>query len=206
MKSIFLASGSPRRFELLQLLQRPFQVVRPDIAELQQPHEAAHQYVSRLAKEKADAGLAMIENPETAENALVIGSDTVVVVDGDVLEKPRDQADFRRMFKRLSGRAHQVMTAVAVVSKHGCATDMVTTEVHFCHVSEAQADAYWQTDEPRDKAGGYAIQGYAGKFVTLLKGSYSAVVGLPLYETEQLLLRMQASPAQHSQTHSEKRG
>ena len=198
MKSIFLASGSPRRAALLQLLQRPFQVLNPDIEEIQQPTEAAHQYVTRLAKAKAQAGLALL-NDDQRNEALVIGADTVVVVDGEVLEKPCDETDFLRMFERLSGRIHQVLTAVAVVSARGEAMDRVTTEVHFCPISREEARAYWQTGEPRDKAGGYAIQGYAGKYVTLLKGNYSAVVGLPLYETEQLLLRMLASPAQHSE-------
>ena len=198
MKSIFLASGSPRRTALLQLLQRPFQVLNPDIEEVQQPTEAAHQYVTRLAKAKAHAGLALLD-AEQRTDALVIGADTVVVVDGEVMEKPRDETDFMRMFKRLSGRVHQVLTAVAVVSAEGEAMDRVTTEVHFCTISEGEARAYWQTGEPCDKAGGYAIQGYAGKFVTSLKGSYPAVVGLPLFETEQLLLRMLASPAQHSE-------
>lgn len=198
MKSIYLASGSPRRTALLQLLQRPFQVLNPGIEEVQQPSEAAHHYVSRLAQAKAHAGLALLDADQQA-NALVIGADTVVVVDAEVMEKPRDEADFLRMFERLSGGVHQVLTAVAVVSTQGEAMDRVTTEVHFCPISEDEAKAYWQTGEPCDKAGGYAIQGYAGKYVTLLKGNYSAVVGLPLYETEQLLLRMLASPAQHSE-------
>lgn len=199
MKSIYLASGSPRRNELLQLLQRPFQVLHPDVEEVQRRDEAAHQYVSRLAKAKADAGLDLLVNADARSAALVIGADTVVVVDGEVLEKPQDKADFLRMFARLTGRAHQVLTAVAVVSEHGVAMDLVTSEVHFCHISEAEACVYWATGEPHDKAGGYAIQGYAGKYVTMLKGNYSAVVGLPLYETEQLLLRMLASPAQDSE-------
>lgn len=187
MKSLFLASGSPRRYELLQVLQRPFRVIRPHVEERQAADEAAHQYVRRLAEDKARAGLALIEAPQ---DAVVIGSDTIVVVDGDVLEKPVDEADFLAMFARLSGRTHQVMTAVAVQDDTQCLSDMVTTEVHFCHISAQQATAYWTTGEPVDKAGGYAIQGYAGKFVEYMKGSYSAVVGLPLFETEQLIQRI----------------
>lgn len=187
MKSLFLASGSPRRYELLQVLQRPFSVIRPQVEECQAADEAAHQYVRRLAQNKANAGLALLEAPQ---DAVVIGSDTIVVVDGDVLEKPADEADFMAMFALLSGRTHQVMTAVAVQDDSQCLSDMVTTEIHFCHISPQQAAAYWTTGEPVDKAGGYAIQGYAGKFVEYMKGSYSAVVGLPLFETEQLIQRI----------------
>ena len=187
MKSLFLASGSPRRYELLQLLQRPFKVVRPQVEERRGKNESAHQYVTRLAEDKAKAGMALLAS---AQEAVVIGSDTIVVVDGDVLEKPTDRSDFMAMFDRLSGRAHQVMTAVAVVDSEQCLTDMVTTEIHFCHITPQQAAAYWATQEPLDKAGGYGIQGYAGKFVEYMKGSYSAVVGLPLFETEQLLQRI----------------
>lgn len=201
MKSLYLASGSPRRYELLQLLQRPFTVIRPQVAELRAPDEVAHQYVTRLAKDKANAGLQLLatqtetdQADHTANHAVVMGSDTIVVVDGDVLEKPADQSDFLAMFERLSGRTHQVMTAVAVADSEQCFTDMVTTEIHFCHISPQQAADYWSTGEPADKAGGYAIQGYAGKFVEYMKGSYSAVVGLPLFETEQLLQRIMDNP------------
>lgn len=187
MKSLFLASGSPRRYELLQVLQRPFSVIRPQVEERQAAGEAAHQYVRRLAQDKAKAGQALVEAPQ---DAVVIGSDTIVVVDGGVLEKPADEADFMAMFARLSGRTHQVMTAVAVQDERQCLSDIVTTEIHFCHISPQQAAAYWATGEPVDKAGGYAIQGYASKFVEYMRGSYSAVVGLPLFETEQLIQRI----------------
>lgn len=204
MTSLYLASGSPRRYQLLQLLERPFSVIRPQVEEIRQPHETAPDYVSRLAQDKARAGLKLLEQQQSGIplDAWVIGSDTVVVVDGDVLEKPRDQAHHAAMMARLSGRSHQVMTAVAVVSASECLHDRVTTEVKFCQISPAQAAKYWATGEPQDKAGGYAIQGYAGKFVTYLKGNYSAVVGLPLYETEQLLQRMQ-QPKTEGEQHDE---
>ncbi|RUO34014.1 Maf family protein [Aliidiomarina soli] len=186
MKPLYLASGSPRRYELLQLLQYPFSVIRPHVPEIPQDDEAAHAYVSRLACSKASAGLPLRES--TA--GIVIGADTIVVVDGDILEKPRDKAHFLQMFSRLSGRAHQVMTAVCVDDGNRQLHDLVTTEIRFRQISSDEAEHYWATGEPTDKAGGYGIQGYAGKFVEFIRGSYFAVVGLPLYETDQLIKRL----------------
>ncbi|WP_258239838.1 Maf family protein [Pseudidiomarina homiensis] len=179
---LVLASGSPRRYELLQLLDRPFSVVRPEVPEQQQLNETAADYVQRLAKIKAEAGAAMVD-----DDALVIGADTIVVCDEQVLEKPLDEADFSRMMQMLAGRSHQAMTAVAL--HHNGATDvvLVTTLVHFKPLSDAEIADYWRSGEPHDKAGGYGIQGRAAKFVERIEGSYLAVVGLPLYETEQLI-------------------
>lgn len=183
MTPLYLASGSPRRYELLQLLDYPFEVIRPQVVEQQQPDESAYRYVRRLAGDKALAGQAMLDQTD----AIVIGADTIVVVDDDVLEKPQDYSHYRDMMCRLSGRTHQAVTAVAVVRAEKLLLEQVTTEVTFCHLSARQIDDYWATGEPQDKAGGYGIQGRGGRFVEHIQGSFFAVVGLPLYETEQLL-------------------
>ncbi|MEX1222869.1 MAG: Maf family protein [Idiomarina sp.] len=182
MTSLVLASGSPRRADLLTQLGYKFSVVTPNIIEQQQPQESAQTYVERLAREKALAGLQLLPAP-----AVVIGSDTLLVLNNQVLEKPRDKAHFIDMFSALSGATHEVLTAVAVTNGEQTRTIRVSTKVSFKVISTAEMVAYWNTGEPADKAGGYGIQGIGGRFVTTLDGSYFAVVGLPLYETEQLL-------------------
>lgn len=182
MSDLILASASPRRFELLQqigvrCIRRPV-----DIPELQQPGEAAQAFVERLAREKALAGVAVSD-----AGAVVLGSDTVVVLQGEVMGKPVDKADGIRMLKSLSDNNHQVMTAVAVACGERIRANVVTTEVRFRCLSDAECEAYWETGEPVDKAGGYGIQGLGAVFVADISGSYSAVVGLPLLETAQLL-------------------
>ena len=187
---LLLASASPRRQQLLQLLERPFTLVLPQVPEQRQANETASAYVQRLALAKAQAGLALANAAAVPEaEYYVLGADTIVVAAGQVLEKPKHFADFCRMMALLSGQMHEVLTAVAVVDKRGVSQSLVRTEVHFKVISEAELQAYWASGEAADKAGGYGIQGRAGKFVTQLSGSYSAVVGLPLYETEQLLLK-----------------
>ncbi len=185
MTTIALASASPRRRELLSQLGVDYQVVKIDVDESQWPAESAPAYVARLAKAKASAGFAAV-----AQQMPALGADTIVVVDGQVLGKPKDQADFMRMMQLLQGRSHQVMTAVAVVHAQGVEASTVTTDVWFGSLTEAAMMAYWQTGEPHDKAGGYGIQGIAGRFVEKINGSYFAVVGLPLFETSQLLERV----------------
>lgn len=182
---IVLASGSPRRFELLQLLDRPFTVVRPDVPEQQQANEAALAYVQRLALSKAHAGAAM-----ATADALVLGADTIVVCADQVLEKPRDYAHFVEMMQLLSGRSHQAMTAVAGVMAEHEAVIVSSATVTFKPLTAAEIEHYWHSGEAQDKAGGYGIQGRAAKFVTHLEGSYLAVVGLPLFETEQLIQQL----------------
>lgn len=182
MSDLILASASPRRFELLQQIgvsctRRPV-----DIPEIQQPGEAAEVFVERLAREKAQAGVAV-----SGPGAIVLGSDTVVVLQGEVMGKPRDKADGIRMLKSLSDNNHQVMTAIAVACGEQIRATVVTTEVRFRCLSDSECDAYWETGEPQDKAGGYGIQGLGAVFVADISGSYSAVVGLPLLETAQLL-------------------
>lgn len=195
---LVLASASPRRRELLQLLDRPFQVVVTHVPEQREVGESPTDYVRRLARTKAAAGLALWRQQQHSD-AIVIGADTIVALADTVLEKPQDENDFRRMMTLLSNRTHQVFTAVAVTNGEREEVAVVAATVRFKALTEAEIDAYWQSGEPVDKAGGYGIQGRAAKFVTHVEGSYLAVVGLPLYETEQLLQAvegtMQSSPS-----------
>lgn len=184
--AIALASSSPRRRELLAQLDVNYKLVKADIDETVLPDEAAAVYVQRLALAKAHAGLARLQH-----DLPVLGADTVVVVDGLILGKPADFEQFRQTMLLLSGRSHQVMTAIALVSAQHQLTQLVSTDVTFRALTEAEISAYWATGEPQDKAGGYGIQGLAGRFVQRINGSYSAVVGLPLCETEQLLQQWQ---------------
>jgi septum formation protein len=186
--TLYLASQSPRRYELLSGLGVGFSVLPIDVDESMRSLESAEDYVSRLARSKAAAGLGIVaERGESG--ALVMGSDTAVVVDRDILGKPRDRDDFIDMMERLSGRAHDVMTAVALASHDQVDVEVVTSRVVFAEVMPEQARAYWGTGEPADKAGGYAVQGLASVFIKRIEGSYSAIVGLPLRETAQLLTR-----------------
>lgn len=190
MVKIALASASPRRRELLSQLGVDFDLVKVDVDERQFPQEAATDYVLRLAKTKAQAGLAV---QMSAAKLPVLGADTIVVVDGEVLGKPVDQDDFLRMMRLLSGRQHQVYTAIALATPELLLSDTVSTAVWFSAMTTAQMLAYWQSGEPADKAGGYGIQGLASRFITKIEGSYFAVVGLPLYETDQLLQQLVAA-------------
>ncbi|WP_320823619.1 Maf family protein [Reinekea sp.] len=184
MTQLILASQSPRRRELLATLGVEFTTLTANIDESVRPGEAARAYVDRLALAKAQAGLAL---SGLAQKCWVLGSDTSVVIDDQVLGKPSSEADFQTMMRLLSGRTHQVLTGIALVSKGQCLHDLVTTEVTFMALSKQQISAYWHSSEPVDKAGGYAIQGLGAVFVTRVVGSYSAVVGLPLHETARLL-------------------
>jgi len=184
MATLYLASGSPRRRELLTQIGVPFITLSASIDETPLPAEAASGYVERLALEKARAGLASLERTDAA---VVLGADTAVVVDGRILGKPVDRADALAMLDALSGREHEVLTAVALVSVAREDAHVVTSRVRMRALAPGEAQAYWETGEPQDKAGSYAIQGLAGVFVTQLEGSYSAVVGLPLCETAQML-------------------
>lgn len=182
MNSIILASQSPRRAELLRQMQVDFAVLAVDIDESYYPEETPLVYVQRLALQKAQTAW-----QSSAQDKPVLGADTVVVSKGQVLGKPKDLADCRRMLKLLSGESHEVLTAVALVTGEQQLQALVKTQVSFKVLSQAEIDWYWHTGEPVDKAGAYAIQGIGGQFVLHIKGSYSAVVGLPLYETRQLL-------------------
>ncbi|MBA1191961.1 septum formation inhibitor Maf [Pseudomonas entomophila] len=184
MTLLYLASASPRRRELLAQIGVPLTVVSAPIDESVQPGEAAPAYVERLARAKAEAGQACLAAP-----GVVLGSDTAVVLDGQILGKPQSREHGLAMLAALSGRRHHVMTAVAVTNGARCESLCVATEVTFRVIDETEAQRYWSTGEPLDKAGGYAVQGLGAVFVTALHGSYSAVVGLPLTETAALLAR-----------------
>ncbi len=181
---LFLASASPRRRQLLEQAGYRFHVVKPDIEEQRQHDESPYDYVLRLSQQKAAAGLILAHDHD---NAVVLGADTIVVLDDLLMEKPLDFQDANAMLTALSGRRHQVMTAVTVLDKEKQCSDVVITDVWFKPLSEEEISHYWQTGEPCDKAGSYGIQGSGGRFVSRIEGSYSAVVGLPLFETDQLL-------------------
>ena len=188
---IYLASTSPRRRELLAQLGIRFEVVSQDIPEIREGHETPEQYVERLALAKARAGLIVLGKGASAP---VLGADTAVVVDNEVLGKPRDEQDALAMLERLSGRSHRVLSAVAVVARVDLGQDrhlVKTSESHvvFRSTTADERKAYWLSGEPADKAGAYGIQGLAAVFIERLVGSYSGVMGLPLYETAELLRR-----------------
>lgn len=177
---LILASASPRRAELLRQIGVRFSVQTADVPEIYRLGERPEDYVRRLSEAKARALAAGATLP-------VLGADTVVVCDGQVLEKPRDAEHAQAMLLRLANRRHQVMTGVALVDRARIEQQVVVTQVAFGPITPHQAAAYWHTGEPADKAGGYAIQGLAAVFVERIEGSFSNVVGLPLYETAQLL-------------------
>lgn len=194
MATLYLASGSPRRRELLTQIGVPFQILSAPIDEAVLPGESAEAYVQRLAQAKAAAGLATLSTPS---NAVVLGADTAVVLDGQILGKPVDRADALAMLQLLSGREHQVLTAVALNDGQRSRVCLVSSDVSLRPVSADEAQAYWASGEPQDKAGGYAIQGLAAIFVNGMRGSYSAVVGLPLCETAALLSEFGIPSWQH---------
>lgn len=188
---LFLASKSPRRAQLLGQLGLHFETLDVDIVEHPLPGEHAEDYVRRLAREKAGAGfLQMAGIPD----ACVIGSDTEVVLDGEIFGKPADADDAARMLRRLSGREHRVLTAVAIVSAGREAECVQASTVRFADLDAAAIARYVASGEPLGKAGAYAIQGHAAAFIEHLSGSYSGVMGLPLYETAQLLAKMTSRP------------
>ncbi|BEM84363.1 Maf-like protein [Serratia marcescens] len=182
MTSLYLASGSPRRRELLTLLGVSFDILLTHTEEQRREGEAAEAYVRRLAQDKAKAGVALAQ-----EDRPVLGADTIVVLNGRVLEKPRDEAHAADMLAALSGKQHQVMTAVAIADRHDVRCQLVVTDVTFRSLSQQDIRDYIATGEPMDKAGAYGIQGKGGCFVRAITGSYHAVVGLPLVETHELL-------------------
>lgn len=182
LRPVVLASASPRRRELLEQIGLSFTVAPVDVDETPFPDERPDHYVERLARQKAEDGLARADDP----NSLVIGSDTTVVCEDRIMGKPANESEAAEMLRLLSGRTHKVMTAVALAGEYGCYARLVITEVRFREISDEEIKAYWQTGEPADKAGGYGIQGRGAVFVDGLWGSYSAVVGLPLQETAEL--------------------
>lgn len=184
---VYLASASPRRRELLSQIGVPFQILMVEVDESVAAAESPAAYVSRIAAAKADAGWHLRQQAEHRAPYPVLAADTTVVIDGEILGKPADDSDAARMLRLLSGRTHEVLTAVALAAADRRASSLSRSEVTFRHITAAEARDYWHTGEPRDKAGGYAIQGCGAVFVADLRGSYSGVMGLPLYETAQLL-------------------
>ncbi|WP_057182625.1 MULTISPECIES: Maf family protein [Colwellia] len=187
-QQLILASQSPRRRELLTQLGYQFTVRVSDIDETVEATETAHDYVLRLAKLKAQHVLRLLPKAEQA-NSHVLGSDTCVVLNGQILGKPVNEADCLKTLSLLSNNQHQVLTAITLASQTSVQGQVISTQVTFKALSKAEIHAYWLTGEPQDKAGSYGIQGIAGQFVKSINGSYSAVVGLPLYETAQLLAK-----------------
>ncbi len=189
MSKIYLASASQRRRKLLQQLGIGFDVIVPAVSELQRQGESPMEYVQRLAAEKAYDVQRRVE-----EQALplrpVLGADTCVVLDGAVFGKPRDQGEGEAMLRRLSGRTHTVLTAVTVLHDGAQQTVMDASQVTFRRLDAAEIADYWETGEPADKAGAYALQGRAAAFVSRIEGSYSSVVGLPLYHVAAMLAKI----------------
>jgi septum formation protein len=178
-----LASASPRRRQLLELIGVPHVVTPADIDETPRAGERGPDYVGRLAQDKARAvhrGHAQLP---------VLAADTTVCVDAAILEKPRDEADCLRMLGLLSGRAHRVYTGVCVIVASSSNVDVVETEVVFRAIRREEMQAYWASGEPQGKAGAYAIQGFGAVFAERISGSYTNVMGLPLFETAELLRR-----------------
>lgn len=178
--SLHLASSSPRRSRILERMGLEFTAAGVDVDEQQHPGEPADIMVVRLAVEKARA-------VEAEAGTVVLAADTAVVLDGEVFGKPADKADALRMLARLSGCRHQVMTGVAVRDGGTTRSAISVTDVRFREISADEALDYWQSGEPRGKAGAYAIQGLGGAFVESIAGSYTGVVGLPVLETAELL-------------------
>jgi len=194
LKTIYLASKSPRRKELLRQVGIPFELMplrehpaeRRDVDETPFPDEPALQYVQRIARTKAEvAGRMMISR--RLPMRLILAADTTVVLNGTILGKPTDNADAVRMLRQLSGSTHEVLTAVAVTDGRDLQETLSKSEVTFRALDEPEIARYVASGEPLDKAGAYAIQGRAALFVANLSGSYSGVMGLPLYETALLL-------------------
>ena len=182
LPKLVLASASPRRAEILRTVGWPFEVCPVDIDEARHPGEEAPTYVKRLAKEKAQAAA-----EGRVAGSTIIGADTIVLIDKEILGKPRDEDDARRMLRQLSGQWHQVLTGIALVNGAPPETRVAheTTEVKFAAMSEDEINRYVASGEPMDKAGAYAIQGLGARFIEGIRGDYFNVVGLPvrlLYE------------------------
>ena len=179
LPKIVLASASPRRAEILRTVNWPFETLPLNIDETRQPGEDASTYVQRLARAKAEA--AALRSPDS----LIVGADTTVVIGDQILEKPDDHHDARRMLRQLSGHWHKVLTGVAIINASELRVAYETTEVKFAVMSQDEIDWYVSSGEPMDKAGAYAIQGRGARFIEGIRGDYFNVMGLPvrlLYE------------------------
>jgi septum formation protein len=183
---VILASASPRRQELLRQIGVSFQTVEPDVDETPGHNESADAFVLRLALEKARVGLRMVRERDL-NGAPVLGADTCIVFDGEILGKPDDREHGIAMLTRLAGRSHEVLTGVALVDDGREQQVISRSRVTFAHLSPDEIAAYWDTGEPVDKAGAYAVQGRAATFIERIEGSYSGIVGLPLFEVAHML-------------------
>jgi len=181
---IYLASRSPRRQELLLQIGVDFRLIDIEIPEVPDENESAESFVQRMAIKKAEAGLKQLKKNDVHS---VLGADTAVVIDDEILGKPAGRDDAIRVLRRLSNREHQVFSAVALVNAENHAVRLNRSRVSFRAITDEEILAYWASGECEDKAGAYAIQGRAAVFINHLNGSYSGVMGLPLYETSELL-------------------
>ena len=194
---LVLASASPRRAELLRAAGFEFEILAVDVDERVRPGEKPEDYVRRLATEKSARAMEILteEGPAKAgHDVRVLGADTAVVIDGDILGKPRDDQDAASMLRRLSGRAHAVVTGVSLRSAGWEVSRVETTTVELSPLAEADIAWYVESGEGRDKAGAYAIQGLASRFVPRVEGSYSNVVGLPIAAVQELLAEIASRP------------
>lgn len=187
---LYLASASPRRQELLRQVGIAFEVMPANIIETRKSGEAPNDYVKRVAADKARS-IAQKVKAQGKPRAPVLGADTEVIVDDEVLGKPRDRAHGLAMLARLAGRRHQVASAVVVIDGDRELSAMSESFVTFESMSARQIEEYWDSGEPVDKAGGYAVQGLAARYIRHIEGSFSGIVGLPLYELEKLLTQIQ---------------
>ncbi|QKI88647.1 Maf family protein [Thiomicrorhabdus xiamenensis] len=185
-KTVFLASSSPRRQELLAQMGVEFSVLDAPIDETPIESEDAAQFVTRMAREKSQQGAQQL----TDEGCWVIAGDTAIVLDGEIIGKPEDPSDAQRMLRELSGRTHQVYSSVAVWHLGVLEVALNITDVVFTELAETEIKNYIATGEPLDKAGGYAIQGEAAKWIKAINGSYYGVMGLPIFELNRILQEM----------------
>ena len=181
---ILLASASPRRSALLTQIGVPHAIRPVDINEAVRQGESPAEYVYRLSCTKAEV---LWDRLDPAERLPVLGADTTVAIGNDILGKPANSAELLTMLRRLSGQTHQVYTGVALRTERGTRTRLSVSDVTFRALNDIEIIAYWESGEPADKAGGYAVQGRAAMFIERIHGSYSGVMGLPLFETAQLL-------------------
>ena len=190
---LILASASPRRHELLAQAGLKFTAEAANLNEDLLPNEAAAPYVQRLAEEKAQAVWNAHRSSDTADDPLVVlGADTCVVVEGHILGKPADSADARRMLELLSGRTHAVLTGIAAITAKRTVRDLDITQVTFNVITDVEIARYIASGEPLDKAGAYAIQGYAARWIPRIEGCYFNVVGLPIARTIAALARAES--------------
>ncbi len=186
MHSLYLASSSPRRQLLLKRLSAPFSIIEPNIDETPLDDELPENYVSRLATTKAKVGFNQLSIAQQ-KTAYVLGADTIVSLENNIMGKPTSQQQAVTMLQSLSGKTHKVFTAIALYYSDKLISNVIVTEVTMRRISIEEAVTYWHTGEPKGKAGGYAIQGIAATFIEQIKGDYYAVVGLPLFATSELL-------------------